>query len=251
MDNRKEKEIILAFFDLLGTSKRVEKGSFQEVYDFYQYMVKLCSDEEIPMAVPNRLAHLKNTPELSKFIGGNQAPFMCLLFPLKHAFFSDTFILWVEYDGFTQATLDGFTEKANIIFCEALKRKIPLRGIISRGQAIMDEENKIFVGLPIVEAAKTEPVQEWLGISLGNSCKGSVFLNMRDTCIPYDAHIKEGRKNAISGLVLDWPKWWREHESDSALSIIEDMNSESKYTKYYDNAKDFFRYSENGDVSYN
>ena len=251
MENREEKDIILAYFDILGTSKRLEKGSLQEVYDFYQYMVKLCSDDEIPMAIPNRLAHLRNLPELRNLLGGYQSPFLVISFPLKHAFFSDTFILWVEYDNFTQATLDGFAERVNIIFCEALKRKIPIRGLVTRGKAIMDEENKLYLGLPIVEAARTESVQEWLGISLGNSCKGSVFLNIQDTTIPYDAHIKEGKENTVSELVLDWPKWWREHESISALQIIDEMNTDPKYSKYYDNTKRFVLYSEKGTEVWN
>ncbi len=163
---------------------------------------------------------------------------------MKHAFFSDTFIVWVEHDDFTQASLDEFTEKVNITFCKALKRRIPLRGVVSRGKAIMDAANKLYLGMPLVEAARNESVQEWLGISFGNTCKGSWFFNMRQTSIPYNAHIKVGREDEISGLVLDWPKWWREHEANSAIEIIEAMNANPAYSRYYDNTIEFVRYSE-------
>lgn len=47
-----EKEIVLAFFDILGSSKRLMNNEYQKVYEFYQYMVKLCSETEVPLSSP-------------------------------------------------------------------------------------------------------------------------------------------------------------------------------------------------------
>ena len=203
-------------------------------------MATLCSDSNIPLAIPNRFAHL----------GGYKAQYLILSFPLNHAFFSDTFMLWVEHDDFTQATLGGFLEKCSIIFCEALKRKIPLRGIVSRGTAIMDEENKIYLGTPIVEAARAEPTQEWLGVTLAKSCEEFHLSDIR-YILPYDKHIKEGQDMWVSKLALDWPRWWREQEIEKAQLIINSMDTEPQCHKYYENTNKFITYSEKGDEIWN
>lgn len=244
--DREEKHIILAFFDILGTASRLLEGKFQEVYDFYDCMVKLCSDEWVPMAIPNRLARLKNEPAISELLGGMSSPLLVLSFPLKHAFFSDTFILWVEYDDFTDARIGGFLEKCSSIMCEAMKRGIPLRGVVSRGTAIMDEESQIFLGAPIAEAAKTESAQKWLGVTLAKSCAEFHSCDIA-TILPYTKHIKESAKDVLSPLALDWPRWWREHEQEDVNCLIDRMNTVDGFSEYYENTKAFVSYSCHGD----
>lgn len=68
-----EKEIILAFFDILGSSKRLMDNEYQKVYEFYNYMVKLCSDTEVPLSYPGIF------PE-------EQGKEMLILYPMHHAF---------------------------------------------------------------------------------------------------------------------------------------------------------------------
>ena len=103
-------------------------------------MVKLCSDDTVPIIIENTLY---GKSELTKYVG-EQKPFILLQKDLKNAFFSDTFIMWIEIDGPFNELLGGFFEKCSIIFCEALKRRIPLRGTISLGNSIMDEEKRFF-----------------------------------------------------------------------------------------------------------
>jgi hypothetical protein len=53
--------------------------------------------------------------------------------------------------------------------CEALKMGLPLRGALAVGKAVMHSRTGTFVGAPVVEAAKLEQSQDWLGVSLGPS----------------------------------------------------------------------------------
>ena len=39
-----EKQILIAFFDILGTSQLLNDGEFQKVYTYYSDMIKLCND---------------------------------------------------------------------------------------------------------------------------------------------------------------------------------------------------------------
>lgn len=238
---QKEKQILLAFFDILGTSKMLYKGDYQKVYDYYTFMAKLCSDTHTPIAVVDHISRLHN-PEIES----SQERYLVINYRLKHCFFSDTFLLWIELDPFWQPTMAGFLEKCCIIFCEALKREIPLRGVISRGTAIMDEENRIFLGQPLAEAAKAEPCQNWLGVGMGRTISDIHPMDMRYT-LPYKKHLKPKKdpkeKDLFSEVVLDWPLWWRKNEKIDVVQLINHMNTNTKFESYYNNCISFVEIS--------
>lgn len=230
-----EKNIALAFFDILGTSEKIRCGQYDEVYDFYSYMVDLCSTEQIPISFSDLPGHF------------NRGADIVLNFPMKHAFFSDTFIVWVEYEQLFGMSLRGFYEKCMDIFIEAIKRGIPLRGAVSRGTAIMNEEKKLYLGQPIVEAARAEAAQNWLGIALTRSCQ-EASVSEAWLLLPYTEHIKEsytkkGKDTVFTNCVLDWPKYWRDTQDGDVIPIIQEMNSNMAFSSYYDNAIKFINYS--------
>lgn len=239
------KEIALVFFDILGTSKKLNENELQKVYKYYEYMVKFCSDDMVPIIIENTLY---GKEELIKCFG-NQKPYILLQKELKNAFFSDTFIMWVEIDASYKELLSGFFEKCSIIFCEALRRRIPLRGTIAIGTSIMDEEKKIFLGKPLVEAAKGEICQKWLGVGLGKSIRSIHTFDTRYV-LPYTKHIKADKEDSYSVLInyaLDWPRVWRENDYGDINSVIADMNTDSRFLKYYEECIRFYEYSEEGD----
>lgn len=231
----KEKNIVLAFFDILGTSEKIRNGQYDEVYSFYSYMVKLCSEEQIPLSFSGLPGHIEDDVET------------VIKYPMKHAFFSDTFIIWIEYQPLFGMSLRGFYEKCMDIFVEAIKRGIPLRGAISRGNAIMDEESKIYLGRPIVEAAKAESAQNWMGIGLTSSCQ-EMTVSEAWLMLPYDEHIKKdcSKKKDIlfTGCALDWPKYWRNTQNGNVIELINSMNTVKMFSCYYDNAIKFVQYSD-------
>lgn len=237
-NTNKRKNIVLAFFDILGTSQKIKSGHYDKIYDFYSYMADLCSAEEIPISFSKLPGHINDGADI------------VLSIPMKHAFFSDTFIIWIEYEQCFGMSLRGFFEKCMNIFIEAIKRGIPLRGAISRGDAIMDEGKKLYLGEPIVEAARAEAIQNWLGIGLTKSCQ-ELSVSEARMLLPYTEHIKESHINNIkeekdilfTNCVLDWPKYWRETQKDDVNPLIERMNNDCVFSSYYDNAIKFVNYS--------
>lgn len=237
MDKSKidESNIALAFFDILGTSEKIRSGQYNKVYNFYSYMVDLCSEEQIPISFSNLPGHF------------NEDADVVLNCPLKHAFFSDTFMIWIEYEQLFGMSLRGFYEKCMDVFIEAIKQGIPLRGAISRGTAIMNVEKNIFLGKPIVEAARAEAAQNWMGIGLTRSCQ-QAEISEAWLLLPYTDHIKATQtKNSkdilFTNCVLDWPKYWRNTQDNDVIPIIEKMNDDAAFSSYYDNAIKFVNYS--------
>ena len=217
-------------------------GEFQKVYDYYSDMIKLCNDSHTPIAVCNPLFGKR---ELFSNLNGVMddlvdfdTPYHIINYDLSHAFFSDTFLLWIEMDSFFSPLIGGFLEKCSIVFCEALKRGIPLRGTISVGTSIMDEENYIFLGRPLAEAAKAEPHQKWLGIAIGKSIVDLIekFHPMdMEYLLPFSNHLKYDSDPLLSNFVLDWFTYWKKNEDIDVQEIIDTMNTEIAFDNYYKN----------------
>lgn len=242
MNRANEKQILIAFFDILGTSQLLNTGEFHKVYNYYSDMIKLCNDSHTPIAINNPLFGKRESfgdlngaiADLADF----DTPYHIINYDLSHAFFSDTFLLWIEIDSFFKPLIGGFLEKCGIVFCEALKRGIPLRGTISVGTAIMDEEKRIFLGKPLAEAAKAEPHQRWLGIAIGKSIVYSIerFHPMdMEYLLPFCKHMKYDSDPLLSDFVLDWFTYWNKNEDTDVKEIIESMNTEIAFDDYYKN----------------
>lgn len=242
MERIEEKQMLIAFFDILGTSQLLNTGEFHKVYNYYSDMIKLCNDSYTPIAIRNPLFGKR---ELFGDLNGVMAdladfdiPYHIINYDLSHAFFSDTFLLWIEMDSFCRPMIGGFLEKCSIVFCEALKRGIPLRGTISIGTSIMDEDNHIFLGKPLAEAAKAEPHQKWLGIAIGKSIVDftAQFHPMdMEYLLPFCNHMKYDSDPLLSNFVLDWFTYWNKNEDTDVRNIIESMNTEVAFDDYYKN----------------
>ena len=132
-------------------------------------------------------------------------------------------------------------------FCEAIRAGIPLRGCISTGMATMDKHQSIYFGRPLVEAARGEPAQNAIGVAFGRSFNNYHPVYNR-YFIPYLGHIKENDSKAeyLSPMMLDWPRFWRDHYASKDASIsdyINKMNTNPAFSSYYDNAIKFADFS--------
>lgn len=87
--------------------------------------------------------------------------------PVRHAHFSDTILLWVPL---VQHFIAPFLARCADMVSEALQMGLPLRGAITAGKAVMHSRTGTFIGEPLVEAARLEQAQNWLGVSLGCRC---------------------------------------------------------------------------------
>jgi hypothetical protein len=139
--------------------------------------------------------------------------------------FSDTFLIYVNYQlskmpfwlrstkyepypllpGETEVVLHpviykrhhiylSFLQTCMDFFCQSIVAGIPLRGCISTGLAVMNPYKSIYVGSPLVEAARGETAQNSIGVAFGKSFNNSHPV-YNDYFIPYLDHIKEKTKN--------------------------------------------------------
>ncbi len=141
----------------------------------------------------------------------------------------------------------SFLQVCMEFFCEAVKAGIPLRGCIATGMATMDKHQSIYFGRPLIESARGESAQNAIGVAFGRSFKNYHPIYNR-YFIPYLDHIKEndGRIEFLSPMMLDWPRFWRDHYENQDISIeeyINKMNTSPTFSLYYENAIKFVNYS--------
>jgi len=221
------KHITLCLFDILGTSKLIEEKQLSIVDKLYDEMIELTSRQSgqvcfgVECLKDGRLVPVG-------FVGD-----------IGSAWFSDTFIMWTASQ---QPRVHVFVHNCINVFCKALEYGIPLRGTISSGEAIMDKEKLKWIGEPIVEAARGESYQKWLGLSFGASFRLGLNWDAK-LFIPYTAHIKAAN-TYLSPFVVDWARYWRENKQNDALASIAKMDTNPAFSAYYKEAIKFYKFSE-------
>jgi len=218
--------IALAFFDVLGFSDRVRSIGLPKIYKQYQDLISIAkkrsAERIIEVLIPDGAGGLDSG--------------ICLR-TLQFAYFSDTIMIWVKYEF---PVVESFLSSVLDFFCEALLRGLPMRACITFGEAIMRPKDGIFLGEPIIEAARGEQAQSWLGISFGPSVNQQRYgwLGSLRHVIPYHHHTKPSKESLVENLVLDWPRRWRDAYSDhcTAIEMLAKLNTDSRFTEYYDKA---------------
>ena len=189
------KEIVLFFFDVLGFGERVAELGLPQILKQYQSLLDMVRARAGGRVVLTAMPVDETT----------MVPVVGYL-DLHSAYFSDTIMLWAEYDDLRfQVAVDIVLD----FFCDCLKNGLPLRGAVAFGEAVMDLPNGIFLGQPIIEAARAEAAQRWSGCGFGPSLDDFPRLGPVDRFMPYSAHVKAGREEYLRELVLDWPRRWR------------------------------------------
>jgi hypothetical protein len=162
--------------------------------------------------------------------------------PVRHTHFSDTIILWVPL---VQHFISPFIARCADLICEALKLGLPLRGALAVGSAVLHSRTGTFIGQPIVEAARLEQAQNWIGASLGLSMLASDVSREFDPnlILPYQPPTKPNKKHLLSGLALDWPRRFAERFDDDPIRLLEAMNTSPSHARYYENTIAFAKVS--------
>lgn len=161
-------------------------------------------------------------------------------FDLGFAYFSDTLLLWAPLG---ETHVSPFLARCADVFLEALALGIPLRGAVAAGEAILDQKNGVFLGTPLIDAARLEHAQDWIGVSLTRSCRE--FLPWLDSSLllPYTPPCKpETRAELHGGFALDWPRRARARRVD-VPAAFETMHPPESHRRYYDHARDFATHS--------
>jgi hypothetical protein len=137
---------------------------------------------------------------------------------------------------------DNFLDVCNDLMCRGLEAGLPLRGAISVGNAVLDQERNIFLGQPIVDAASLEGEHQLIGASF---CRSATTQTIPARfALQFDRHIKDGHKGLWGGLMLDWPRHWRRTRSADLAQTVRSLNKDQAHSHYYDNTLDLVAFSQ-------
>jgi len=225
-----DKELVIALFDVVGFEDRVRRFSLEEIHAQYRELLTIASSKGSHTFFDARPAG-----------DGTEVPFFGFI-EIEQDYFSDTILLWTK---FSSATFNPFLHVCSAFVCEALHAKLPLRGAICLGSAIMDKSKREYLGPPLVEAARAEKAQQWIGLSFGRSFDNRGDIPFRaDMVRPYSKHCKPGSSDFLVELVLDWPRTWRKEYNESAVAILQSLSLTSKVPDYYNCTIEFVRHSD-------
>jgi len=231
-DVEKNRRVVaLAFFDVLGFSERVGRIGLDAIYRHYDELIKLVQAKAGGRVIVSALPAGD----------GGMVPVAGFLV-VEHAYFSDTILLWAPYH---PASSLPFYDLCVEFLCEALMRELPMRGCIAFGEAIMDRKQGVFLGHCIIEAARGEAAQTWPGVSFGPSLRRPEFAYLGDLrlVLPFDEQIREGRRDLVEPLALDWPRRWRDRFGTDPVAQLDTLDSDPRYSSYYETARRFARFS--------
>lgn len=210
--------IMLAFFDVLGFSKRVESEGPEQTAALYHQLIETTVKKEASRG-------------LGAVSDGTGKRYLALFnLDVQTAYFSDTIFMWVPLE---RVFADAFVNHCATFVCEALNMGVPIRGAISLGEAVMDRSTGTYIGIPIVEGASCEKVQEWLGVAYAPSAACQPFLAEvhPNIYIEYDIPVKPGHENDLPPVALDWTRRWEELYGTSATSKLAELNASSPHAK--------------------
>lgn len=210
-DTSQVQTYLLAYFDVLGFEDLLTKVGLAEVQKRY---LSLLDQTLRPQSQERQWSRAKS------IIQNHVVPAMMWL-PMHAAHFSDSLLLWVHYH---PGHVEEFLNRCARVFCKALDLGVPLRGAITVGDSVLDRASNIFLGEPLVEAARLESKQDWVGVALGSSFKNeSLHIPIPPSNIRiYTPPLKNGGAEIFGDLVLDWPRtWWNEYSA----SAIDKLNA--------------------------
>lgn len=189
--------IALAQFGVLDFEQRARQGGPEELFGQYRELTEVvdaqCAGRVIVSPIPT------GAP------GGGLALAGCHR-DLQSALFGDTVLLWIPYE---LPVVESFLESVCRFVCEGLLRGIPLSGLVTFGDAVMDQEKQVFSGTPISDCNAVEESERRMGVSVAASVEGHWVGALR-LLRPLPA---ENGDESVR-FVLDWPRVWREKYSE-------------------------------------
>lgn len=162
---------------------------------------------------------------------------------IGNAYFSDSLLFWTRAN---RMALPSFTGLVSEAICVGLEFELPLRGAIAVGEAVLERDTGMFLGQPLVEVARTERIQQWIGASFGPSFQkpefnGGFYLN---TVLPYKSHYKDSDHELATGIAVDWPRRWRETRKSDPRPLLSALNKDPEFSGYYRKSLEFIDFSE-------
>ncbi len=218
---------VVCFLDVLGFENRLKTLGLSKIQAKYKMLVEYVKSQTGGVDVVP-------TPDGHVAVGW---------LALGNAYFSDTLLFWTEYN---ELAVPSFSSLIADAICFGIEIELPLRGAIAVGHAELDSNEGIYIGNPLVEAARTEATQRWIGASFGPSFSRPDFNKgfHLHTILPYKSHYKQADNEYATGMTVDWPRHWRETRKAEIEPLITAMDSEPNFSNYYTNTMHFIDFSE-------
>ncbi|MGQ0685917.1 hypothetical protein [Bradyrhizobium sp.] len=210
---------LFAYFDILGFKNRLKKEKIENIHKAYL--------ELIENAVKPQQGQWATSVAYSP---GSSKVAALMWMPIEAGHASDSLVLYVPYH---PSYVEEFFRRAALLFCVALRLNAPLRGAITFGQGAFHAKTSVFVGQPLVEASSLEQCLDWLGVVFGESIKqldwrGLPISPPEPGAVPIPLHLvqdisppmSDPGKGIFGGLVLDWPRVWRQTFEGSAIPYL-------------------------------
>ncbi|MCK4351791.1 hypothetical protein KAW65_00095 [candidate division WOR-3 bacterium] len=218
---------MLCLFDVLGFESLLNRIGLKKLAERYDKLTEYVKEQRGGIDIVP-------TPDRHVAIGW---------FVVDNAYFSDTFLFWTSYN---KISLPHFTYLIAETICYGIEHELPLRGTLTVGEMILDGNSGTYLGKPIIEAVRTEQLQQWIGLSFGPSFskpdfKKGFYLN---TVLPYKSHYKDKANPLATGMVVDWPRRWRETRKANIRSLVSRMDKDLKFSQYYIKTLEFIDFSE-------
>lgn len=225
---------IVAVFDVLGTKASIVRP--RQLFRAFQKLREIALQSRDCLMIDATVGARENDD--GSITSGSALGVLVV----ESDLFRDTIVLWAIYD---RARFWTFCDLCTEFFCDVLRKGIPLRGAISVGSAEMNREAHRYAGEPYSEAVRAEKAQQWIGVSFGRSFTREPFRRLfrPEHVLPFSDHCKPGYSADIPGIVLDWPRKWRDKYEDSPSHMLNALNTSQRHSKYYELAIQFADYS--------
>ncbi len=212
----KPKNRFVLFLDILGFTSIINEKSIKEVYDLMAWPIKTA------------ISDIKSYDGALQDFGSGEG--------LTPFIFSDSILIFTNGD--TKEDLLALINVAPVITARLINHGVPVKGAIACGETIVEKDNSIFLGKPIIDAYNLESQVKYLGVVLHHTVNNFIFHLDDEDKIYVEDRIKEeiffGRVNIGSSKIehscIDW----------FALSAI--LSKESSEKEKYTAVKDLLRF---------
>lgn len=241
----------MALFDILGFEQRFRTRGLADMYSAYTALI---SDIDSRNEHMDRLFHDMEFHEAPYWTSDGE---VFVFNRVQGAYASDSILLWAdrtweEARSMSSRALcatsfesglawiaypipsDNFLDACNELLCRSIETDLPVRGAISVGPAILDAKNRVFLGQPLIDVARMERGQRFIGASLCRAPMELPFKIPSRYLLSFDEHLKEKEQKEWGGVVLDWPRHWRRTRKDDLGTVIRKLNTEGRYSGYYE-----------------
>jgi hypothetical protein len=250
----------VGLFDVLGFKDKFEKLGLEQITARYAALIDIVMESD------------RHRAEIDRFFPDRkEGPYWCseakiVIDSRVYAVYaSDTFLVWSNYtwsalhtEGedelerlsqdplhdwlFYPVPCDPFLDVCNELICRSLQVGLPLRGALAVGDGVFDKVRNIFLGQPIIDAHMLEVNQRFIGAGMCNSfTQQTIPLRYR---LMFDKQLKSKLDKEDDGLILDWPRHWRNTRKFDVRPVIESMNTNGAFSDYYQNTLDSIELSE-------